>query len=371
MGRFAARSLWPFLLIVLVAAADLTLFASRRAPVVPAAHLPGDYLPEPIKEALGDERFIAPGTVLLPETAALYGLRDARGYDALSPRRYEELMRRIDPASAHAGILPLLSPENAAALREGRLGLSPFAASYLGELFRKGEKEWFERTRRRLAEASNQIRYVSAPARLLALAGVRRLVLPPGARLPFDALDAPDAIGGKGDRPWKKLYRGEVEIYENRLAPPRAFIAFSLRAARDGAEALEFLTAPGSGFPQEAVIEGRAISSPPGPNFEKSIGKANIVLDEAEKVIVTTNSDRPGLLVLLDNYFPGWRAELDARSAALLRADYAFRGVRLPAGKHRVVFRYRPPLFLLGLALSLAGAALAAALLLAARKGER
>jgi uncharacterized membrane protein YfhO len=49
-----------------------------------------------------------------------------------------------------------------------------------------------------------------------------------------------------------------------------------------------------------------------------------------------------GLLVLHDTYYPGWIAEIDGRLAPILRADELFRAVELPAGTHRVMFRFTP-----------------------------
>jgi hypothetical protein len=49
-----------------------------------------------------------------------------------------------------------------------------------------------------------------------------------------------------------------------------------------------------------------------------------------------------GLLVLHDIYYPGWIAEIDGRLAPILRADELFRAIELPAGTHRVMFRFTP-----------------------------
>jgi uncharacterized membrane protein YfhO len=48
------------------------------------------------------------------------------------------------------------------------------------------------------------------------------------------------------------------------------------------------------------------------------------------------------VLVLHDTYYPGWLAEVDGRSASILRAFVLFRGVEVPAGTHRVTFRFAP-----------------------------
>jgi len=67
----------------------------------------------------------------------------------------------------------------------------------------------------------------------------------------------------------------------------------------------------------------------------------------------------PALLVLTDTFFPGWEARVDGTPAPILRADYAFRGVALGAGEHRIVFRYRPWSFYTGVALAAGALALA------------
>ena len=48
------------------------------------------------------------------------------------------------------------------------------------------------------------------------------------------------------------------------------------------------------------------------------------------------------MLALHAIYYPGWIAEIDGKPAPVLRADVLFRGVEVPPGEHRVVFRYAP-----------------------------
>jgi uncharacterized membrane protein YfhO len=48
------------------------------------------------------------------------------------------------------------------------------------------------------------------------------------------------------------------------------------------------------------------------------------------------------LLVLHDLYYPGWSAKIDGKSAPILRAGLLFRAVIVPAGSHRVIFRFDP-----------------------------
>jgi uncharacterized membrane protein YfhO len=69
-------------------------------------------------------------------------------------------------------------------------------------------------------------------------------------------------------------------------------------------------------------------------------------------VQVAVRSDGDCLLVLGDPWYPQWRVEVDGRPAELLRVDHTFRGVRVPAGSHQVVFTYQDRALQAGLALS-------------------
>ncbi|WP_146210292.1 YfhO family protein [Vitiosangium sp. GDMCC 1.1324] len=65
---------------------------------------------------------------------------------------------------------------------------------------------------------------------------------------------------------------------------------------------------------------------------------------------VEVSAEAPGLLVVMDPWFPGWSAEVDGQSAPVLRADYAFMAIPVPEGTHRVVLRYVPTTLWMGLA---------------------
>jgi len=73
-----------------------------------------------------------------------------------------------------------------------------------------------------------------------------------------------------------------------------------------------------------------------------------------------------GLLIVSDNWYPGWRAEVDGRAAEIWKVNTVIRGVVVNAGKHTVAMRYRPLSVYFGFAFTLVG--LTAAIVLHRRR---
>lgn len=62
----------------------------------------------------------------------------------------------------------------------------------------------------------------------------------------------------------------------------------------------------------------------------------------------------PAFLVRSAAAYPGWRAWVDGRVARVEVSDHAFQGVAVPAGRHKVEFRYEPDAFRTGMFVTLA-----------------
>jgi hypothetical protein len=82
---------------------------------------------------------------------------------------------------------------------------------------------------------------------------------------------------------------------------------------------------------------------------------SNIVVTRytPSRVEIQAASDRKGLLVLLDTYYPGWRAKIDGQETRIDRFGNVYRGTQFPPGKHHVSFTYEPDSFRYGLWISL------------------
>jgi uncharacterized membrane protein YfhO len=57
--------------------------------------------------------------------------------------------------------------------------------------------------------------------------------------------------------------------------------------------------------------------------------------------------------VLADSFYPGWKAYVDGKETAILKANHFFRALSLSQGQHMVEFKYEPLSFRIGLIVSL------------------
>lgn len=80
-----------------------------------------------------------------------------------------------------------------------------------------------------------------------------------------------------------------------------------------------------------------------------------------------SNNSQNGLAVFSDIYYPhGWEAYVDGKPVDILRADYVLRAIKVPAGKHKIEFHFRPKSFKTGNTIAMISSILLIGLLLVA-----
>jgi hypothetical protein len=126
-----------------------------------------------------------------------------------------------------------------------------------------------------------------------------------------------------------------IWIYRLPGAMPRALLY--RRSEGDVAGAMQNPSADLSTIDTQIAYD-RLISLP----SSEDPGVVKIESSSPSKVELVTTSTADSLLVLHDLYYPGWIAEVDGKPAAMLRAALLFRAVVVPAGSHRVAFRFEP-----------------------------
>lgn len=145
---------------------------------------------------------------------------------------------------------------------------------------------------------------------------------------------------------------GTVQVYENHLYLPRAFLVYEYVVLGENSS-LDEISREKIDFGKTVVLEKIGPGYPVTEVLEKIETKVRWLDNQPGKYSMTVESSSPGFLVVLNNYYPGWKAFVDGRQTEIFRANFAFRAVFVPKGQHRVSFVYDPVSFKAGLVVSL------------------
>jgi hypothetical protein len=142
-----------------------------------------------------------------------------------------------------------------------------------------------------------------------------------------------------------EIYSGaHIHIYRLGTIAPRAYFATQLTPI-DVGEVLDSHTLPEFNRSHEALIDKASMAEVNGTYLPGSdSANANVVVAayHDNHVVVSVDTDKPGIVVLNDIYYPGWEAKVDRVVKPILRTNVLFRGVEVPAGHHIVSFEFHP-----------------------------
>jgi len=78
-------------------------------------------------------------------------------------------------------------------------------------------------------------------------------------------------------------------------------------------------------------------------NFKKqAVASFDLEKFSNNSFLFITVSNDSAILCLQQLYLPGWRAYIDKQKTSIYPANIAFSAVKIPPGKHEVLFIYRP-----------------------------
>jgi hypothetical protein len=134
---------------------------------------------------------------------------------------------------------------------------------------------------------------------------------------------------------------------------PRAFMVYEVRVEPDEKSLAGALNVENFDPAHTALLE-----SDPGVVLPMEPGtpawKAEIRDYRDNAILINVQTDRNGLLVLSEMFYPGWTARVDGVETPVHRTNYNQRGMFVPRGSHSVEVRFEPRTFSRGLWISLA-----------------
>lgn len=295
------RAALPLLLTLLVAADLITSVPGYNSFVSPDALVPVTPALLWLRAQPGNGRLLgldAGGVTFNPNTQMLYGFSSVEGYDSLHTRRYEEFWGAVD-----AQVRPV-----ARGNPYSNVSVRPQA-------------------------------YTSTLADLL--------------NVSYIASSTPISIPTS----YTPSYNGEIYIYKNGNALPRAFLLTQAKVLSTGQVRAELASPqfdPGKVLLLEADEQPPQVTAP----TTSAPGSVQITDYKRNSVVVEAQVNTNAWLVLADANYPGWRAAVDGYEQQIYTADYLLRSVPLAPGRHRIIFTFAPTTLLPGGILSAGSLAL-------------
>jgi hypothetical protein len=202
-----------------------------------------------------------------------------------------------------------------------------------------------------------------------------------------------DVLSGKtveaGREAWS--VRQDWQLRRNRAAYPRAWVVHYARVVPpaddpdDRAElmrSLIFMDDPIWSDHDRPVFDLRSaawVEADDRAGLRGVLGRRPVEPSEAvtvveygpQRVELRATLKSPGLVILADTYYPGWRLTIDGKPATIYRTNRLMRGAAVSAGTHTLVYTYEPRSFRVGAVVSGAGLIALLALAGSALRGSR
>lgn len=170
---------------------------------------------------------------------------------------------------------------------------------------------------------------------------------------------------------------GDLWIYENGAALPRAFAVNGWQWVRAPEEALGKIKAPNFDPRKTAILEGEGSKASRAQKGHGKFVNPTEFQDAINRLSVEINLSEPAALVIVDGAYPGWKVlSREAKNEKWnqltpLVCNYAFRAVLLPPGKWQVVWVYFPSSVVVGLFFNFVAVSVMTALYVMRLKGKQ
>jgi len=140
---------------------------------------------------------------------------------------------------------------------------------------------------------------------------------------------------------------GPLALYRNLTAYPRAWLVHEAQTAENTAHALATLQTATFDPSQQAVL----LTNAGLPTLAPATGPEPVTITGygSNQIALTVEASAPALLILSENWYPGWQATVNNVPADVLQANGALRAVAVPSGRVAVVLRFVPISWRLGL----------------------
>ena len=153
------------------------------------------------------------------------------------------------------------------------------------------------------------------------------------------------------DSRYRLVYDGEIRVFENTTAFPRAFFVSEARICATGREAYRTLVhATAADLRRFVVLEAPQDQRSSRDEFVDSTASSTVEIAHygSNSMRLSVHAAVGGYVVISNSFHAGWRALVDGVRAPVMRADYAFQAVMVTRGAHEVTLSFQPTAVMVG-----------------------
>lgn len=148
---------------------------------------------------------------------------------------------------------------------------------------------------------------------------------------------------------FKPVFRYKnLSVYKNARVFPRAFAANKPVVINKTSEALKLLSKEKIDLRSEVILNKKPAYRGKTNGFN---GRQSVAITDykPDNISIKANLGRKSIIIISDNYYPGWKAYVDGQEAPIYLANASFRAVAVKRGQHKVELVYAPESFRKGL----------------------
>lgn len=161
---------------------------------------------------------------------------------------------------------------------------------------------------------------------------------------------------------------GITNVFINQKYLERAYLVQDIINANSDIESKQFLLDKDFDPKSQAVVIDVNSNNVLQTTNSESI--VNITSYKSNIIKIKTKTTGNSFLVLLDNYFPGWKAKVNNVDTKIYRTNHTFRGIYVPSGENEIIFEYKPNSFRIGALVSLTSIILMSLFIFKIKKNE-
>lgn len=172
--------------------------------------------------------------------------------------------------------------------------------------------------------------------------------------------------------------KGNAMVIPNPAALGNAWFVSKVKYTKTADETILAMNAPAISDPKQdstGAAFNPKVEAIVRDQYQKSIGSSEFQADSAAKITLTSyapphmvyesNNSHDGLAVFSEIYYPeNWTAYVDGKATEIFPVNYVLRAIKVPAGKHKIEFKYVNEKFQKDESISLLGSVLVTIVLL-------